>query len=96
MKFSNVVRFKIKQNEYDNAIAILSQPVKYDGLLQNMMIKTGENTICAVGIWESEAHIAAARPQMIAMLDTLRDKLEVISEELGVTDPVSGPVIYEA
>ena len=32
---------------------------------------------------------------MIAQLDKVRDKLEVLSEELGVTDPVSGPIIFE-
>jgi len=33
--------------------------------------------------------LAAARPQMIATLDTFRDCLE------GGTDPVSGPVVLE-
>jgi len=32
---------------------------------------------------------------MIALLDTLRDKLDIISDDLGVTDPVSGPIVYE-
>jgi hypothetical protein len=37
--------------------------------------------------------LAAARPQMIATLDTFRDTLEVLGSDLGVTDPVSGPVV---
>jgi hypothetical protein len=32
---------------------------------------------------------------MIAYLDTIRDMLEEISPELGVTDPVSGPIILD-
>ena len=32
---------------------------------------------------------------MIARLNMMRDKLDTLSEELGVTDPVSGPVIHE-
>jgi len=32
---------------------------------------------------------------MIAGLDSVRSLLEEISPELGVTDPVSGPVIME-
>jgi len=33
---------------------------------------------------------------MIAGLDTVRLLLEEISPELGITDPVSGPVIMES
>ena len=36
-----------------------------------------------------------ARPQMITSLDSVRDLLEEISPELGVTDPASGPVVLE-
>ena len=37
--------------------------------------------------------LAAARPHMIATLDTFRDTLEDLGGGLGVTDPVSGPVV---
>ena len=33
---------------------------------------------------------------MIAFLDSIRDLLEEISPELGVTDALSGPVIVES
>jgi hypothetical protein len=39
--------------------------------------------------------LAAARPSMVATLDTLRDTLEDLGGGLGVTDPVSGPVVLE-
>jgi len=40
--------------------------------------------------------MVAARKGMIALLNTTRDLLEEISPELGVTDPVSGTVVFEA
>jgi len=44
---------------------------------------------------EIEDAIAAARPNLIKFLDTIRPMLEEISPVLGVTDPVSGPVVAE-
>jgi hypothetical protein len=41
------------------------------------------------------ADLAAARPKMIATLDSFRDTLEDLGAGLGVTDPVSGPVVLE-
>jgi hypothetical protein len=38
----------------------------------------------------------AAMPDMISLLDKTRDMLEELSPELGVTDPVSGNVIFES
>ena len=95
MKFSNVVRFKAKPGKFDTLVDILSQSREFEGMLQSILVKTGEDTACSIGIWESEAAIVNARPQMIALLDTMRDHLETLSDELGVTDPVSGPIIHE-
>ena len=95
MKYSNVVRFKVKEGQLD-AVVDSFQNSKYNGLEQQIVLKTGELSLCSIGVWESENHMVEARPEMIAFLDTIRDKLEVLSEELGVTDPVSGPVIFEA
>ena len=39
--------------------------------------------------------LAAARPKMVATLDTFRHTLEDLGGGLGVTDPVSGPVVLE-
>ena len=43
----------------------------------------------------SEEAYKAAYPKLIEFLDTIRDFLKEISPELGVTDPVSGPVVIE-
>jgi putative sterol carrier protein len=51
------------------------------------MIQTGEQTFCIIGEWDDMDALAAARPNMIATLDTFRDMLD------GETDPVSGPVV---
>ena len=33
--------------------------------------------------------------EMISFLDTFRHMLEKISDELGITDPASGPLVLE-
>jgi hypothetical protein len=60
------------------------------------MIKTGERSYCVIGEWESLDALIASRERMIAVLDTFRDTLEDLGPGLGVTDPVSGEVIWEA
>jgi hypothetical protein len=46
-----------------------------------------------MGEWRDIEELAAARPKMIATLDSFRDILEDLGGALGVTDPVSGPVV---
>ena len=64
-------------------------------LISQFLIQTGDHTFCAVALWESEAALIAARPQMISFLDTIRDQLEELPGDLGVTDAVSGQVVAE-
>jgi len=59
------------------------------------MIKTGDRSYCLVGEWDEFASIAAARPQMISILDSVRDLLEDLGGGLGATDPVSGEAVVE-
>ena len=59
------------------------------------IVKTGEHDYCIIGEWSDMDSVAAARPEMIATLDTFRDTLEDLGNGLGVTDPVSGPVVLE-
>ena len=95
MKYSNIVHFKPKEGMFNDVVKLLSEPLNATGILQNIIVKTSDTTCCAIGIWESETHLINARPIMIERLNSVRDKLSVLSEELGVTDPSSGPVIYE-
>jgi Antibiotic biosynthesis monooxygenase len=96
MKAFNVVKFRVKpgrESEFVDAHR-KSQP-NFAGFQRFIMIKTGDRTYCVMGEWDSYANMAAARPKMIAMLDTFRDTLEDLGNGLGVTDPVSGEVVLE-
>src|SRR5438034_126400 len=55
----------------------------------------GEQTFCIVGEWARFENLAAARPQMIGLLDTFRDDLEDLGGGVGVTDPVSGEMVLK-
>jgi hypothetical protein len=57
------------------------------------MVKTGDRTYCIIAEWTDMDALANARANMIATLDSFRDTLEDLGNGLGVTDPVSGPVI---
>ena len=59
------------------------------------IIKTGDRSYCLIAEWSDMEALAAARPKMIATLDTFRHLLEDLGNGLGVTDPVSGPVVLE-
>ena len=65
----------------------------WTGLQHVNIIKTGDRTYCIIAEWTDMDALAAARSNMIATLDTLRDTLEDLGGGLGVTDPVSGPVV---
>ena len=94
-KFSNVVRFQVKPDAHEAFLSAFEDGPSYAGLQSHILIKTGEHTYCSCGIWESEEAVVAARPHMIAFLDTARGLLEEISPELGVTDAVSGTIVLE-
>ena len=64
------------------------------GALHHTVVETGDHTMCTFVTWKEEQDLANARPEMISFLDSIRDLLEELSPELGVTDPVSGPVIH--
>ena len=95
LKHTNVVRFSVKsgkQTEFEN---LFSTTDKWDGQLLHILARTGEQSYVGYGLWESEEHMKNAMPQMIALLDSVRHLLEELSPELGVTDPVSGTVVFE-
>ena len=90
----NIVRFKVKPGrEQDFLDAHQNVATAWPGLRAANIIKTGERTYCLVAEWTDPAALAAARPQMIATLDSFRPTLEDLGGGLGVTDPVSGPVV---
>ena len=94
MTVFNVVRFKLKPG-MEQAFLDAHNNVGSDwaGLRHANIIKTGDDRYCIIAEWESAEHLAAGRPQMIATLNNFRHTLEDLGGGLGVTDPVSGPVV---
>lgn len=96
MTAHNVVRFRTKPGMEQAFIdAHEKASFKAKGFRKAAMIKTGDRAFCFVGEWDDMDSIAGARPQMIAMLDTFRHTLEDLGGGLGMTDPVSGPVVVD-
>jgi len=92
----NVVRFRVKPGrEAEYIEAHRKIPRDFAGFKRFVLIKTGDRSYCVVGEWESMQSLIAARPKMIASLDTFRDMLEDLGGGLGVTDPVSGEAVVE-
>ena len=91
----NAVRFKVKpgrDQEFLDAHRKVDRA--WPGLRSVNLIKTGDQDYCIIGEWDDMDSMAAARPHMIATLDTFRDTLEELGDG-NVTDPVSGPVVLE-
>ena len=92
----NAVRFKVKPGR-DREFLDAHRHVSRDwaGLRHANIIKSGEGRYCIIAEWDDMESMAAARSEMIATLDSFRDTLEDLGGGLGVTDPVSGPVVLE-
>jgi hypothetical protein len=92
----NTVRFKVKPGRDQEFLdAHRSVARDWPGLEHVNLIKTGAHDYCIIGQWTDMDSLAAARPNMLATLDTFRDTLEELGDGRGVTDPVSGPVVLE-
>ena len=92
----NIVRFRVKPGRDEAFIeAHRRANTAFKGFRRGSLVKTGERSYAVVGEWDSFASLAAARPQMIALLDSFRAELEDLGNGLGVTDPVSGSVVLE-
>jgi|ERR1700733_13327191 hypothetical protein len=90
----NVVRFKVKAGRDQQFIdAHREAQFNWPGITHANMIKTGEHTYCVIAEWTDVDSIVKARASMIETLNSFRDTLEDLGGGLGVTDPVSGPVV---
>ena len=90
----NAVRFRVKPGRDDDFLAAHRvMDARWPGMHSARIIKTGERDYCIIAEWTDMQALAAARPLMIATLDTFRDTLEELGGGLGVTDAVSGPVV---
>jgi hypothetical protein len=81
----NAVRFKVKAGREQQFLDAHNKVAfAWPGIRHVNIIKTGEHTFCVIAEWTD---------RMIATLDSFRDTLEDLGGGLGVTDPVSGPVV---
>ena len=77
MSAFNVVRFRVKPGrEQDFIDAHRNVRPDFAGFKRGSLIKTGERTFCIIGEWDRFDSLAAARPKMVALLDSFRDTLE--------------------
>lgn len=92
----NIVRFRVKPGHEQQFIALhRGRNPGMKGFRGGALVKTGESTFCIIGEWAKFQNMADARPQMIGMLDSMREHLEDLGGGLGLTDPVSGEVVVK-
>jgi hypothetical protein len=90
----NAVRFRVKPGRDEAFLAAHKKlEANWLGLSHANIIKTGDRTHCIIVEWTDMESLEKARSNMIATLDSFRDTLEDLGGGLGVTDPVSGPVV---
>jgi Antibiotic biosynthesis monooxygenase len=81
----NAVRFRVKPGrEQEFLDGHRSVKADWPGLKRANMIKTGERTYCIIAEWTDLDALAAARPHMVASLDTFRATLEDLGGGLGI------------
>ena len=94
-KYTNVVRFKVKPGKQQEFESLFSKADNWEGQLLHILARTGEQNYVGYRLQESVEKMANAMPLMIGLLDSTRHLLEELSPELGMTDPVSGAVVFE-
>jgi hypothetical protein len=92
----NAVRFRVKPGR-DKEFLDAHRRIGADwpGLRRVNIIKAADRSYCIIAEWIDMDSLVKARPNMIDTLDSFRDTLEDLGGGLGVTDPISGPVILE-
>lgn len=97
-KYVSNVRFQVSSDKRDSFVqAVTSFNIAdFEGALSHQVVDCGDGRFATTVEWESRDALVVARPGLIAFLDTVRPLLTEISPELGVTDPISGAVIFEA
>jgi len=80
----NVVRTRVKP---DTRKSLWSREIggAAPGMRRATLIKTGERSYCFIGEWENRDALIAARPTMMAQLNSLRHMLEDLGGGLGLT-----------
>ena len=94
-KYVTSVRFLVKDGKADE---FLDRMKKSPNLGKTYLhsVQTGGLAFLWNATFQSEQVLIDSRQAMIAGLNRLKDLLHEIFAELGVTDPVSGPVAFES
>lgn len=93
MEYINAVRVSVKEGKVEEFVSLNQDFQKGVGQSKSYLVQTGDRKFCWVGVWDSEQALVNARDAMISNLDTVRHCLEDLGNGLGVTDPISGPVM---
>ena len=94
MRAFNVVRVRVKPGFEEPFVAHHRNLAHgFKGFLGGSLVSTGGRGYCFIGEWQSYDDIVAARPELLASLNSVRDMLEGLGGPDGVTDPVSGEVV---
>jgi hypothetical protein len=95
MSAFNIVRMRVKSGAVEDYLAIHRNRTMSDvpGMVSLNVVRTGGRDFSVVGEWTDMGALAAARPTMIGLLDTFRERLEDLGNGNGVTDPVSGEAV---
>lgn len=89
----NAVRFKVKPGMEAAFLDAHTNVVEnWPGLRHANIIAAGDGRYCIIAEWDNLEALAAARPQMIATLNSFRHTLDDLGGGLGVTDAISGSV----
>ncbi len=92
----NIVRFRVKPGAEQRFLDVhRKMKPNFKGFVAGHVVQTGDHTFCIIGEWRNFQSIVAARPQMVGLLDDVRDLLEDLGGGLGLTDPVSGQSVVK-
>lgn len=91
----NAVRFRVKTGQDQEFLDAHKSVGEWPGLKHANIIRTGEQTYCIIAEWPDVETLAAARPAMISTLNAFRHTLDDLGGGLGLTDPMSGPVVMK-
>ena len=95
-KVMNLVRYRVKDGCDSEFLRLQRSAGDYiSGSIRFVLIKTADHCYCNVGEWPSGEALKNQMPSLIAWLDTYRHLLDEVFVDGGVTDAVSGEVIWD-
>ena len=95
----SVVRGRVKagrQKDFEDRFREMSSVEQgLPGFRKVALLKIGDTSYCSIAEWDSYKDLVNARPAMIGQLDRMRDILEDLPGDLGVTYAFSAEAIFE-